>query len=94
MTTGPVNPLDQISARATRYELARGDALERGWKVPHEGSPLAAPDWHEAWINYWHAMARYTDLKAADPKGDHGRPVQPHRSGGGGFSQSSGSGSE
>lgn len=76
MSMGPMSPMDQISARATRYELAREDAVARGWKVPPEGSPLAAPDWHEAWINYWHACARYAD----DPTS--GRPVPPHRSGG------------
>ena len=66
------------------YNKQRNIAESNGWPVPKVGSDMdTQPGWRDAWVRYWRAMERYTALKATDPKGDHGRPVQPHRSGGG-----------
>lgn len=66
------------------YNTHRNRAQARGWPAPLLGSDMDThPTWRESWVRYWHAMARYEELKASDPNGDHGRPVQPHRSGGG-----------
>lgn len=74
------------------YSTHRNRAEARGWPVPLPDSDMDThPRWREAWVRYWHALARYEGLKASDPKGDHGRPVQPHRSGGGEVHQQGGS---
>jgi hypothetical protein len=63
--------------RGAVYESWKRLAEQRGWKVPLND---AFPD--QTWIDYWAAMAKYeTQLAAGDP--DPGRPVVPHRSGGG-----------
>lgn len=67
----------------SQYTRRKRAAIDKGYAAPPDGSPLDADGWHDAWVRYWAAMDRYTALKAADPAGDHGRPVQPHRSGGG-----------
>lgn len=62
----------QLAQNLADWNYWQGRAVAKGWKLPG-GSPLP----NESWIAYWQACQRYED----DPTS--GRPVIPHRSGGG-----------
>jgi hypothetical protein len=60
------------------YNKQRNIAESKGWPVPKRGSDMdTQPGWRDAWVRYWRAM----DHAEKNPGG--GRPIQPHRSGGG-----------
>ncbi len=62
----------KLAAALVEFANWQSLASAKGWKLPGN-SPLP----NESWIEYWKACERYE----RDPKS--GRPVIPHRSGGG-----------
>jgi hypothetical protein len=65
--------LDQHYEFTTIRERARA----KGWTTPPPTGPLASIEMRDAWMRYWYACADHE----AHP--ETGRPVAPHRSGGG-----------